>query len=405
MKRPALIVLFIACVGVFLAGLFQIFRLRFESGDVYPEYSSLRADPLGTMALYESLEKMPGVSVRRDYSANNTLPAGRDSTYFHLAAHASEWSWMDEDTVKEIEGFVTGGGRLFISYYPDTSGQFIRPSDDKFEKASHRKKAEQKHGKKQAKAPGFPGLASLKQRWGLETTSMRARSNSETNRTEALNESALSLPETIEWHGSIVFTNLAPSWHVLYSRAGSPVLIERQFGAGSIAIATDSYFLSNEALFKDRHPDLLAWCVGSERHVIFDEAHLGVVESPGVAGLIRKYRLQGFIAALLGLAGLFVWKNSTSFLPPMPDTKRGDFVAGKDSAAGFVNLLRRNISRSKLLEVCFSEWKKSQPHADPISHARAGRIQALIAEENSRSTMKRDPLTLYRHLCAIVKGP
>jgi hypothetical protein len=40
----------------------ELFELRFERGDVYPAYSSLRADPLGAMAFYESLEKIPGLS-------------------------------------------------------------------------------------------------------------------------------------------------------------------------------------------------------------------------------------------------------------------------------------------------------------------------------------------------------
>ena len=34
--------------------------LRFESGDVYPVYSSLRSDPLGTRAFYDSLEDLEG---------------------------------------------------------------------------------------------------------------------------------------------------------------------------------------------------------------------------------------------------------------------------------------------------------------------------------------------------------
>ena len=40
---------------LFVLGVIYLFLLRFEAGDVYPPYSSLRADPLGTMAWYESL--------------------------------------------------------------------------------------------------------------------------------------------------------------------------------------------------------------------------------------------------------------------------------------------------------------------------------------------------------------
>jgi hypothetical protein len=137
------------------------------------------------------------------------------------------------------------------------------------------------------------------------------------------------------------------------------VVIERQFGKGSVVIASDSYFLSNEAMDEDRHADFLAWVVGSGRNVVFDEAHLGIVETSGVAALMRKYRLHGLAAGLLLLAGLFIWKNSVSLVPPPTGVEQERFIAGKDSAEGFVNLLRRSIAPRDLLAMCFQEWEKS----------------------------------------------
>ena len=77
MKRHLSILLLLACAAGFAFGLVQLFRLRFAAGDVYPAYSSLRSDPLGTMAFCESLERMPGLSVRRDFNAGNELPDGK----------------------------------------------------------------------------------------------------------------------------------------------------------------------------------------------------------------------------------------------------------------------------------------------------------------------------------------
>ena len=123
MKRasPFLLVL---CAAGFLAGLFQLFKLRFEVGDVYPAYSSLRSDPLGTMAFCESLEKMSGLSVRRDFSAGNRLPEGKGFTYLQLAATTSDWKWMPEDFFKEIQAFLAGGGRLAVTFFPATAKHF-----------------------------------------------------------------------------------------------------------------------------------------------------------------------------------------------------------------------------------------------------------------------------------------
>src|SRR2546427_9645317 len=57
MKKDRMwLVLLLVLLAVFVLGVGRLFQLRFEAGDVYPPYSSLRADPLGTKALFESLE-------------------------------------------------------------------------------------------------------------------------------------------------------------------------------------------------------------------------------------------------------------------------------------------------------------------------------------------------------------
>ena len=47
-------------VGALAWGLEQVVVSPLETGDVYPPYSSLRTDPLGAKALYESLERDAG---------------------------------------------------------------------------------------------------------------------------------------------------------------------------------------------------------------------------------------------------------------------------------------------------------------------------------------------------------
>src|SRR5437016_577306 len=200
MKRPFILLLLFLCLAAFAAGLFQIFQLRFEAGDVYPEYSSLRSDPLGAMALCEGLEKMPGVSVRRDYSAQNQLPHGHDTTYLHLAARTYEWSWMDEDSIKQIEGFVTSGGRLAISFFPETLKPF-RWFDENEDEPFSRKSSDSKKEKKTGKQPGKRKMSkktkellhqiSLKERWGLDYAFLPIAKTSRTNSAEALNETDL----------------------------------------------------------------------------------------------------------------------------------------------------------------------------------------------------------------------
>ena len=57
--------------------------------------------------------------------------------------------------------------------------------------------------------------------------------------------------------------------------------------------------------------------------------------------------------------------------------KAPDYIAGKDLAAGFVNLLRRSIAPRDLLPVCFAEWKKSAGSAGKYSAARRQNLARL----------------------------
>src|SRR5262245_62292683 len=94
------------CVVVLVVGIVHLFDLRYDVGDVYPPYSSLRSDPLGTMALYEALAKLPGLEVQRDFSTTNVLPPGTATTYLHVASTIDEWRAFPVSTLIEIEKFA-----------------------------------------------------------------------------------------------------------------------------------------------------------------------------------------------------------------------------------------------------------------------------------------------------------
>jgi hypothetical protein len=155
---------------------------------------------------------------------------------------------------------------------------------------------------------------------------------------------------------------------------------------------------------KDRHADFVAWLIGPARQVVFDEAHLGIMDTSGVAGLMRKYRLHGLMAGLLLLTTLFVWKNSFSFVPPYPEARQTESVAGKEAAAGFVNLLRRNIAPRDLLRVCFEEWTKSQVSGGRHSIGRVDAAQAVLEAEAARAKVEQDPVRAYREICRALKN-
>lgn len=409
MKRYFPLCLLLGCAAALTFGLVRLFQLRFEVGDVYPPYSTLRSDPIGAMAFYESLGKVPGFSTRRDFSAENRLPEKPRTVYLQLAASGYDWHWMPADLARELEAFLAHGNRLVIAFFPQTSSYPFHEYDDeetnsvksasskaKNEKMTPDKPAEKK---KRKKTDDEDRGVDLTERWGFGTDFIKlTQANDVYEPARVANKTDLPLPRTLDWHSGTVFTNLDGAWRVIYARGTNAVLIERQFGKGSVVMATDSYFVSNEAMEKDRHADLLAWLVGANQNVVFDEAHLGVVETSGVAMLMRKYRLHGLAAGLLLLAGLFIWKNASSLVPPHAEPERQGYIAGKDSAAGFVNLLRRSIVPRDLLPVCFAEWEKTAGLAGQYSAARRQQAEAAFQAEYSLPPKDRNPIATYQKI-------
>ncbi|MDB6029739.1 MAG: hypothetical protein JWM16_77, partial [Verrucomicrobiales bacterium] len=110
MRRFSSILLFLVIV-LFAFGLRQLFDLRFQSGDIYPNYSSLRADPLGTKALYESYEKL--LPSLRNYRPLPRLNHGQGTSLFLLGLKVSDLSATPQEAT-EVETFVKSGGRLVL---------------------------------------------------------------------------------------------------------------------------------------------------------------------------------------------------------------------------------------------------------------------------------------------------
>lgn len=410
MKRSIPLILLLGCAAAFTFGLARLFQLRFEAGDVYPAYSTLRSDPLGVMAFYESLGRVPGISTRRDFSTQNRLPEQPHTVYLQLAASSYEWDWVPVDLSRELEAFLGRGNRLVITFFPQTSPHEFRDDDD--DKTNSVKSAHSR-AREEKMTPGKPAKrkagdedrgVDLAERWGFGLDFVKPVQAGDVYEPAKIeNKTDLPLPRTLDWHSGTVFTNLDSAWRVIYARGASAVLIERPFGKGSVVMATDSYFVSNEAMARDRHADLLAWLVGANKTVVFDEAHFGIVETSGIAMLMRKYRLHGLAAGLVLLAGLFIWKNSSSLVPPHAEQDRQGYIAGKDSAAGFVNLLRRSIAPRDLLPVCFAEWKKSGGPAGQYSATRRQLAEAAFQAENSLPPKDRNPIATYEKICSILR--
>ena len=405
-------------------GLVHLFNLRFESGDNYPPYSSLRADPLGAKALFDSLD--PLVPARRHLLPLSKLGEGRNTTLLWLGDDVAKLRFLPGE-FKDLETFVRTGGRVVIAPLPVLD----RPRINRFQARAARRGGATPGGA--TNAPTQPGddpddfqRSSIKDRWDVSFEFDALPGAADNKPAPALafrqESAAPQLPQTIKVHSGLYFDKFDSEWQPIYDRDAAAnsrrpgnrrsntnrqaVVIERSMGKGSIVLSADPFAFSNEALRRDREPALLAWFIGSAREVVFDETHLGVKLDPGVATLARKYHLEGFFVALLALAGLFVWKNSTGFMPPYDEQllrERGDQISGKDSAAGFVNLLRRNIRPVDLMKVCLEQWNTHVARTKKPSEARLQAMQKIIDAENALDPRQRNPVRTYLKFCEILK--
>ncbi len=319
-------------LGALIWGLEQVVISPLETGDIYPPFSSLRSDPMGTRALYESLGEMPGITVERLYKQRTEL-SSPDDALFVLGVDPVAWSALKPKELSEYEKLVAHGGRLVIGFLP-------------------------------VREPGStPTERAVEEKWGIRLRYRHADREAENRNIPR--ETALYFDAWRDWRTQDGFA-------------------ERSFGAGTILLASDTFALSNEGLRDARNTQLIAALAGPAHRILFDENHFGVVETGSVAKLMRKYHLEGAIAILVLVAGLFLWRSASSLLPPRRVTAE-EAVAGRNSLAGMTALLHRGIHERDLIDTCFAEWSRVE--------GKSGR--AVRVEEEIRKLAK-DPVSAYR---------
>ncbi len=391
-RNKSFIMLYCLIIAVFIIGIAKLFVLRFEAGDVYPAYSTLRSDPLGSKAFYESLDNLNSLTVSRNYKPLSKLHPEQGVTFFFVGIEKHKVTSVHEETRKSITRFVNAGGRLVISFMPEKS----------YSTKEENKCKTKQEPKKEKPSDMKVKFISLMDHWGMDFAHMEPGTHMAAERTEILQGQIL--PDTISCHTFLCFDKLDDSWKKIYTCNGYPVIIEKQVGKGSVVFAADTYLLSNEAMLKERHPELLTWLIGQNTRIIFDESHFGIFKSEGIASLARKYHLHWFFLALLLPIGLFIWKNSLYFVPPLDDSSitGNHFHSEKNYTDGLVSLLRRNISQHDILGLCFREWKKSLVSDKKINNDKLEKIKTVIKTEDPRYSKQGDPVRGYQAIHRIV---
>jgi hypothetical protein len=348
-------------------GIAVLYRLRLSQGDVFQAYSSLRADPLGTRAFHDALARLPGLRVERRFTPLERLTAGPPRTIIIAGLESGQWHSITTGDFDALDSAVRGGSRLLLALEADFKEERRDSEGAKVPKAKPADKADKKpddepghhpwpHGAQADPAEKAPPVADLKRLWGV---SLSKRIELDHDKGAVLDADApRELPPSLRWKsGSFFGAEAGSAWRVIYRDLGKPVLMEMPYGRGSIVVASDAYFLSNEALQNDRATRLLTWIVGPNSRVDFDESHLGVLENVGVAALARRYGMEEAFVTLLIVAILFVWQRMALFVPAPREAP--DAVFSTSQTAAIEALLLRSVPPSELIAVCEAEWRRS----------------------------------------------
>ena len=401
MRRTSTVAALLAILLVLLWSIGRLFALRFERGDVYPPYSTLRADPLGAKALADSLALMPGREVRRNYQPLVRLKPKEPVVLAYVAVdYRVRW---EEAELAEFERIISTGSRAVIAF----DREVYRTAPQRLGGATPTPGASPIPGAAPPPGPSpgkskeeLPGIAfgEVAKDWHFafdiaQEVERRAMQGT------AEPTAPSGLHENIPWHSALYFKSLGAEWKTLYACNNLPVVVERAFGDGSIVLCSDAYFLSNEGLTNSPAAEFLSHLFASRETIVFDEEHLGVSESSNIATLARRMRLDGVVLALAVVASLYVWKQSTSLLPPRNDTPADHDVTGSDASEGFIKLLHRSVAPGALLESCVAAWARTRGRVVPDEER--AHIETVLRAHRGRRA--KDAPAAYRSIAEGLK--
>ena len=413
LKRRLFMVLTMGGLGAILVlGLLQLFELRFRSGDIFPAYSSYRADPQGAKIFFQSLEEYSAVVAQRLLKPLKDENTAGKTVLFLGCGYSSLRT--DIDTV--LDPFLTSGGHAVVAFKPASATyRRFKKNEEKCDEPTATEEAEteadadtnaegeSKEEQHDPKTCPNCQRRAVQKRWEVDLERFTRKE------LKALNPEEVALPvhgnqglEPVSWSSALWFDKLGEEWNVLYEYLGKPVVIERKWGAGSVVLMADSYLFSNEAMVQDRQTALLVQLMDSRKIILFDELHLGVKSQEGIMMLVNRYGLTGVLMAVLVLAGLFIWQRSSSFVPKYsdPNTEENEVGLTVGSSQGFTNLLTRHIPQKRLIKTMVSEWNSTVTRMATLK-TKNEKLNAEFQRLEKRNE-KKHPVEIYNQLLKFV---
>ena len=145
------------------------------------------------------------------------------------------------------------------------------------------------------------------------------------------------------WRSQDRFEAVAPGWQSAVLVDGKAVVLEQTYGKGTVVLASDTYFVSNEALHFGAEPDFLLWLLGGKTKIVFDETIHGTSETGGAMKLIRRYRAHGVFFGLIVFLVLWAWRSASPLVPGSEELERGLAAIGLEYVPSVANFILINV--------------------------------------------------------------
>lgn len=387
----------------------RVLDLRFSSGDVYPHYSSLRSDPLGTQAFYQALDSMESYEVSRSLRPLTRIEnVARDSTVVLLGVPRTSLAWIFVSKGDPLIEAVRNGARLVVAVNPGLVPQTSEQSEIEWWQRHQRIRRARKGSGSDETDQKDLSEASLLRFFGagLEVPEKFDRPEEGWEVVNGTGSDSMNVPLALpDWYSHCRLSDLEPQWTIVGKLAenGAAVVAERKFGQGSVVVTSDAYFASNEALWQGADSEFLLWLIGDRKRVIFDESIHGAQQTTGVMQWMLRYRLHGFFIGLVVVVGLLAWRSGSSLVPKRQASDLGidgesGAIAGEAADDGLVRLLRRGVKPSSLLRRCVNLWRESSTSMEDCdsSSLPSKEIETLLDEAAN-------PVEGYRAIVAMLR--
>lgn len=447
-KRTAVVCALAGLGAVLVFAFYYVFEGSFEQGEMYPEHSSLRAGPRGTMILYESLDQLSAVSASRHFG-----PFEKWSEKTDLNPVSVAWLCLDlypgDLRGASVEGFVRRGGRVVVSLPEwltyldelydgqDEASEDEKASDENNEAGDSEVEADVPEESLEPDSEeeeageggeGVPTASSALVDWRLafddDLYGQMAEVESESTLTDGAPDSILWMAgEHLEAPDYGIAARAAPSvsedsagaeqnleleerWEALYTIDGKAVVIGKRVGRGSIICLANGMPLTNESMYAHRDLELIRWLLDERENVIFDEYHFGIVEPKGIAKLIREYRLEAVLFGIAFSFALFVWYGLVPLMPSKPDLIR-EGPQRQTTLGGYRDLLRRYINPRDVLNICLEEWRQvfmARKAEQKRKNAQYQEAIKLLEAESGKPEKQRNIVKTYVDIASILNN-